>query len=741
MAMKTSKILFFILVMATLIYSPRSLFSSPPPSVPGVIFTYSLHPDFPLEKFARGELGVLQPTYARSYLCVAYRYLIGTGFDPVEQKALVALWSDRLGLGGDPGQEDWIKNWLDARNKVPGVIPTPAEWYNRQGVYRGWYGPSGVHRSDGGYAYYLHCPADAFRIAVRTLNERIEKFGVDSPEVRNWVEAQDQVFANGSGAQTIPAASQPGMPPLIQADRTYQIASAHFYAGNFDVAEQMFREIAKDAPSPWRQIAPYLVARTLVRKATLGTEGEAYMATLAQAEAELKKVLSDSSLSATHPVAKRLLGFVRFRLHPEERFHELVQAILKKNSGETLKQDLWDYTWLLDKFVGEAYELEQISQTFDKLSDVRRKDDVADWVLTFQTNGKGALEHSVQKWSETSSLPWLVASLSKIDAGHPKLSSLLKVAGKVKQDSPAFPTVAFHSIRLMIESGRKEEARKRLDSLLSKGSTTFPPSSRNLFLALRMKVARNLDEFLKYAHRVPAGITYDDCGGCEELPVNLENDEELKEFAGGRALFDADAARVLNESMPLSLLNEATKSSVLPVHLRRELALATWVRSVLLDNEKISMEIVPILENLVPELKPYLSAYRLAPSREARKFAAVFFLLKSPGTRPSIDAGMGPYADMGRLTPLDQIGGFNSPDFLDEAQKAAAKEEWERLSAIDLYHQVIEWAKRNPNDPNVPEVLHLVVNSTRGKFSKAAFQLLHKRYPKSSWTKKTKYWY
>lgn len=52
-------------------------------------------------------------------------------------------------------------------------------------------------------------------------------------------------------------------------------------------------------------------------------------------------------------------------------------------------------------------------------------------------------------------------------------------------------------------------------------------------------------------------------------------------------------------------------------------------------------------------------------------------------------------------------------------------------------------------DPRVPEALHLAVKSTRfgcvdketGKFSKAAFDLLHQRYPRSRWAEQTKYWY
>jgi hypothetical protein len=62
---------------------------------------------------------------------------------------------------------------------------------------------------------------------------------------------------------------------------------------------------------------------------------------------------------------------------------------------------------------------------------------------------------------------------------------------------------------------------------------------------------------------------------------------------------------------------------------------------------------------------------------------------------------------------------------------------------------VLEWAKQHRDDPRVPESLHLVVGATRygstdkqsGEFSKAAFELLHQRYPTSDWAKKTKYWY
>ena len=59
-------------------------------------FTYDLYPDYPLDGFAGGNLGVLNPRFARSYLYVAYRYLSGRPFDASERKALLRLWDERL---------------------------------------------------------------------------------------------------------------------------------------------------------------------------------------------------------------------------------------------------------------------------------------------------------------------------------------------------------------------------------------------------------------------------------------------------------------------------------------------------------------------------------------------------------------------------------------------------------------------------------------------------------------------
>ena len=45
-----------------------------------------------------------------------------------------------------------------------------------------------------------------------------------------------------------------------------QIAAANFYATNFDEAKQQFEAIARDKRSPYHVIAPYMAARSVLRK-------------------------------------------------------------------------------------------------------------------------------------------------------------------------------------------------------------------------------------------------------------------------------------------------------------------------------------------------------------------------------------------------------------------------------------------------------------------------------------------
>ena len=101
---------------------------------------------------------------------------------------------------------------------------------------------------------------------------------------------------------------------------------------------------------------------------------------------------------------------------------------------------------------------------------------------------------------------------------------------------------------------------------------------------------------------------------------------------------------------------------------------------------------------------------------------------------------------------LKMVRAASALDFLTAAQKAAGQVEVQKLRAWIrseyLVAQVLAWAKRAPGDPRVPEAYiwpcgpHATRRTAKTtQFSKQAFQLLHKQYPQSPWTKQTKYWY
>jgi hypothetical protein len=93
------------------------------------------------------------------------------------------------------------------------------------------------------------------------------------------------------------------------------------------------------------------------------------------------------------------------------------------------------------------------------------------------------------------------------------------------------------------------------------------------------------------------------------------------------------------------------------------------------------------------------------------------------------------------------------PEFLKAVQPAAGRQV-AGLQALGtgpnyLCRTAIDWATKNQTDPRAPEALHLAVRSTRygctdeetGRWSKAAFDLLHRKYPNTTWAKNTKYWF
>lgn len=708
---------------------------------PYVSFVSKDQPDPPLDQFAAGRLGLILPSWDDTYLYVAYRYLAGPGFDPAEQKVLLSVWNEDPFPPSDPEPQ---ADWVAARAKIPGTTDLQ---------------PFDDLAPSPDYTEYRNCNDNSFRTATATLQSMAAKFGASSPQVRHWLDAQDTVFQNCPGSKKNPFIPPPlqGGTRLEQAERAYQIASANFYSENFDTAASMFTAIAADSGSPWRTIAPYLVARTTIRKATLSGEKN-NLVLLAQAEHQLQSIVAGSGPHDLKASAHGLLSFVGCRLHPEERHAEEVRAIMRPASERTLAQDLKDYRQCgTPRKQGDYYE-----------------DDLDDWLAAFKLGGDPS--HAIAKWKQSGSVAWLVASLASIKGSDPNAAELLKAAEQVRPDAPAYVTAEFHVDRILIEQGKYEEARARLDTILARPGA-IPPSTVNQFLSLRLKLARNLDEYLESALRYPVAIEGD-------VYPDEFNNPYMQRYAPGPLddvqmlatgpLFDADSTQVIDGWLPLSVLKQIARSNILPPKLRARVALSVWVRAVVIGDRETARDLAPIVGNLIPALKPSLDAWLAAKTPDDKRFEVALTILRNPGMRPYVESGMG------RLTPLGETNPYRDnwwgaiippveptpsagavaqppirryPAFLSDAEKRSSDREWVSLSAIDgaeaLCSVAVRRAEVSPRDERVPEALYRCIDAVHlspsgegcNALAESAFRLLHSRYPKNIWAQKNQFWY
>src|SRR5260221_8470660 len=69
------------------------------PCGPGYVtplFDTTSAPEDPYTDYAAGRLGIIKPTFHRSVLFAAYRYIAGSGLNALEQKAIIEVWQAEI---------------------------------------------------------------------------------------------------------------------------------------------------------------------------------------------------------------------------------------------------------------------------------------------------------------------------------------------------------------------------------------------------------------------------------------------------------------------------------------------------------------------------------------------------------------------------------------------------------------------------------------------------------------------
>lgn len=691
------------------------------------------------EAFDAGEIGVVRSRLRRARLAQAYRIMTGA--------PSVAFRPARDAFpGGVP-----VDRWREARAEVLGPLPAPAP---------------GRERRIFDYVTPINCLDDAYAAAVRTLRERETRYGAGSAAARDWTRAQEAVFANCEETPLLlPEPAPPNADALTRADRDYQTAAAYFYGFQFEEAARRFRAIGDDASSPWRPYGRYLAARSRIRMHTLADYIDNPPATaLADAEKELQAVLEDPIATPVHNSARGLLQFVRLRLWPSDELRAVATQIATGDIGSCCAIDA--FTYVLDQEVGDTIEYRYDAAA---MSTLRETHDLVDWVLAMQGEGDEARDRAIDRWQTTKSAPWLVAALARVRGPHAQADALLDAASQVPASSPAFASVSFYRVRLLIELGRRDAARAVLGTLPSAVAPGTNAETINLFRAERLMVAQSFDELLQAAPR-------------ETAPRVFVYGEQPKRHA----VFDADAGAIFNWRLSLDRLVEASRSTALPDRLRARVAGAAFTRAVLLKRHDRALEVAPILRSLAPQLASDLDRYVKEPSDDGRGRAAILLILRTPGmTRDvrGLDDGYSmefvePRRTFENFVPVwwcaPELGGtvargsaqselihllyplHNVPyaSLIAPDEQAATERELDQLDRLGdatryLATAALEWAKQRPTDPDAAEALSRIVNGWRrtcrdpqdATLARRAFQALHWQFPGTEWAKQTKYWY
>jgi hypothetical protein len=702
--------------------------------------------------YFRGQLGILRPTFTDNRLYAAYRIMLGGSFSDAQAKQLLARCCD-----APETPSDAVTSWNDLRKRVAGVPPAQDIRY---AAFR--------RRPEDMQLFDVSCFPNAFRNSAATLRARIADHGANSPLVRDWVIGQDAVLLNCNTDSPLPD-ELPNAPAWLKADRAYQIAAAYLYRLDYAAAGRLFAEIGRDAPSPWQKTARYLVARCAVHAAIEDKTPKL----IADAQQAIDAVATDPELGDYRAEAPKLTSLLAFATRPQERARELERALLAPDLPNALAIELRDFL-LLERTGARHTDLGAWIYDIDVLT-AGREENVA-----------AAKADALSRWRERRSLPWLVAALMHLSPGDDDVAAAITASRAIETSSPAYYTLAWHRLRLLIAENKQEEARAELDQILD--GRPLPEGVENLMRYHRTKLARDVDEFVRFALRrgefvmyLPDPRTKLDATALPLRSTNISGDfaanlkwrTEL--FQPNPRYFDEDAATVLSVFMPLPMMARVAQSDRLPPNVQRDAALAVWTRAVLLEDAESANSVTPIVARHFPQFGAGWKAYQSAATPQQKKIEAALLLLRLPGASPSLGSGLDyPYmrdrigltatrwwshedADNQAAPDVNLCNDcalplqLAAPAFITSQDRDRAGNDLERVRKLPgapayLGAIILAWANTQPRDPRVPEALYLVVRATRygqkdTETSKAAYLLLHNRYPRSPWTSKTPLWF
>lgn len=753
-------------------------------------------PDFPLNGYVSGHLGVISPTYRLSYLIIAYRYLSHHPLSAQEQRHVLDSFAPYF---SDLFFEDGFRVDLKQANaEIARQTYQTYPYYIEQSLSRWWKKSKKhpfserVNRLIQGYPDPAK-PFTKFQLAclrLKAIAHELEEAHLPEEKkqaiLHTWLDAQDLVFNGESDGNTVREAIKK-IPvdnlPLMQLDTRYLNAVSYFNSEN--EAEQLqayelFTQLANNKQYPWHEWAAYLSYRALTRAAC-----QEFSSTMPKSEQTQRlnnaltgmQTLTDKARDlAVKTAAKRYIRIIRGRLDPKgsliERIGEINQKITRSNFSDVIfYTDLIALNWMPAQDLQALGLAEKASQNSDILF----------WVSHYlSTDKQKTFPIAYTHWVKSpDNQAWLLVALNTISEGSPsQQDTLLKAAKAVTAEQPGFFSIRSALIQALavLKGNRRSAIRLRhalIDDTLAQLKAGEDFSTHIHFARMGIPLADSIDNLLSYGFFIPS----------PQL-LSLYPDETPTPHPYFSPL---EFSQALN-NLPLSMLTQITGSRHLPQGARQELAASVWARAMLLQQYQVADSIALKAAQLNPAMKKYPLVGLTVKHPKERLKILVSALLYFPELSPIIHLkntwtpearyntvyyGIKPrkiinrnsqtyWCDHGEINRIiyydDRPSSLFSkgpwPNLLTALQQKQWHTEQEILqklpnAAVWLADKATELAKQYPHDQENAELLALAINVTRvlacykpnDPASQHAYATLKRLYPESEGAKRTPYYY
>ena len=744
-------------------------------------------PDIALSRYASGDLGVVMNSYNRLYLHAAWRSVMlgadGARKAPGAETGLLRAIGNRQG------------GWVDASEGAGGY----KQW--EQAVGAALKRPTPAPKPGSSLVYgYINCPITSYSFAITTLNALAKRSDATPERLAAWVATQRQVFricgddpdsTRSPYERPKPVIPQPAELPASEAlywrqMQQYQLASAAFYSEDYARASSLFAAIGTTARHPLRGWGEYLSLRAQSRAAVYLPEDQqwneaqairkegpeaaaARLATqqkkLATIQAAIASILSNPELAPLHEASRAIGRSMQVHLTPTLRFAELSKLLDDPRANPYTDDHLGDWRVLANDLLqapagGQA----------DQRDAWRASASFVDWIQTvqqcheYQAKRSCAVEqaHALALWqryakegNQPQARTWLLASAMLASKLTPEQE---KAALQVPASAPEYLTLRHALTRHYRLAGQADKARALADAALTSPALAAvqSASARNQFLQERFAVATTPADAAKYLMRMPAIDLDADTG---ELAKNRETRPDIA----------ADGQRWLNSGLSADDLLLVAAQVELPPAWRARIATAAWMRFDLLGQQEAALAASKQVEQIMPALAGTAAEYRKQPGAAERHHALMLGALRF-GMSPAFQgnaltdqprAQEETLADMWCKLPAKAGAAYFEnteaeyslamPNLGDTTSRDQQLAQLGTLKTATGYigDSVLARARTQPDDPDLPWLLYVTVQSTRGgcldadvkTLSRNAFSLLHKRYGKTDWAAKTPYFY